>query len=260
MELYLQFGYGMMAHSEELIGRWGKGTVILSPRDLTPKQIPTFAKKILRAGGRCLIDPQFYEPRANMPRLNSHPYWLNDYSTSLLSNGLALDDMLVELSALNESARTEAFIVPGIYAPQVDGDWVHIQNMILEKASHYIVDRSRIATICLSEGALRSREQVEEVLAEAEAWNVDGYYVVCEHPANQYLVADPLWLSNLLMLSAGLKLHGRTVIVGYSAHQSLCLASANVDAIASGTWLNVRSFTTDKFIQPEEDQQMNRAT
>jgi hypothetical protein len=35
MELYLQFGYGMMEHTRRLVDEWDGGTVILSPRDLT---------------------------------------------------------------------------------------------------------------------------------------------------------------------------------------------------------------------------------
>ena len=37
MELHLQFGFGMMEHCRHLLTEWGSGTVVLSPRDLTPK-------------------------------------------------------------------------------------------------------------------------------------------------------------------------------------------------------------------------------
>ena len=82
---------------------------------------------------------------------------------------------------------------------------------------------------------------------------------MAEHPTSDYLADDPLWLGNLLNLSAGLKLQGREVVVGYCSHQMLCLAAANVDAIASGTFLNVRSFSTNRFQQPEEDSKGKRA-
>ncbi len=41
MNLYLQLGHGMMEHCRHLISRWGGGTVILSPRDLSPDQLPS---------------------------------------------------------------------------------------------------------------------------------------------------------------------------------------------------------------------------
>jgi hypothetical protein len=39
MELFLQFGSGMMGLSKDLFSEWGGGTAILSPRDLDPNQI-----------------------------------------------------------------------------------------------------------------------------------------------------------------------------------------------------------------------------
>ena len=39
MELALQFGWGMMAHSRTLVQEWGGGAVILSPRDLNGDQL-----------------------------------------------------------------------------------------------------------------------------------------------------------------------------------------------------------------------------
>lgn len=67
-------------------------------------------------------------------------------------------------------------------------------------------------------------------------------------------------MSNLALLVAGLKLQNKKVIVGYSNHQMLLLSCSNVDAIASGTFLNIRHFSTDKFDETDEDSQSRRAT
>jgi len=67
-----------------------------------------------------------------------------------------------------------------------------------------------------------------------------------------------MWLTNLLFLCAGLKQQGKEVVVGYANHQLLALACANIDALASGTWLDVRSFTTVKFQEPELDEVSRR--
>jgi hypothetical protein len=50
------------------------------------------------------------------------------------------------------------------------------------------------------------------------------------------------------------------VICGYSNHQMLALACANVTAIASGTWMNVRSFPPDKFRRVYDEEIKQRAT
>jgi len=114
------------------------------------------------------------------------------------------------------------------------------------------------STIALSTDATADESQIEAVVEEAARWNVSGFYVVAQ--AAKYLVEDINWLANLLILTAGLKLLGKKVIVGYSNHQSLCLAAANVDAIASGTWLNVRAFDPSKFYIPDEDEVSRRTT
>lgn len=51
-----------------------------------------------------------------------------------------------------------------------------------------------------------------------------------------------MWLSNLLQICAAIKLSGKKLIVGYGNHQLLCLTAAGVDAMATGTYLNVRHF------------------
>jgi len=142
----------------------------------------------------------------------------------------------------------------------VDDDWLAVQNTVITEAVRVVTDRPLLATVCLSGEALRFEEQIEIVLNAAESWQVSGVYLVPEHPATQYLVDDPMWLGNLLVLCAGLKLQGKDVIVGYSSHQMLCLAAARVEAIGSGTWLNVRSFTPDKFHEADGEEVSRRAT
>jgi len=254
MELYLQFGYGMMAHCQHLLDSWGRGTVIVSPRDLTADQIRRFGLQITGKGGNVLLDPQFYDPRATHPRLIRHEYWPNDFDTSMLNGGPELVRLLQRLLALNDLAQADQFIIPGIYAERVDDDWLAVQDSVISEAAAIVTDKPRIATICLSGETMRFEDQIEIVINSAENWDVEGLYIVPEHPDAQYLVDDPMWLTNLLVLCSGLKLQEKDVIVGYTSHQMLCLATSKVDAIASGIWLNVRSFSTGKFQETEEDE------
>jgi hypothetical protein len=50
------------------------------------------------------------------------------------------------------------------------------------------------------------------------------------------------------------------VILGYCTHQMLVANAAGVDAIASGTWMNVRSFPPEKFNATYEEEIRQRAT
>jgi hypothetical protein len=144
-------------------------------------------------------------------------------------------------------------------AQTVNEDWFALQEAVIAEApSHFDVD-GIIATIALSCEVMRSEAQVEAVVERAADWNVSGYYIVPETPS-AYLVDDPSWLANLLVLASGLKLSDKKTIVGYCNHQMLCLASADTDSIASGTWLNVRSFPPEKFYNPDDDQMSRRTT
>src|SRR5689334_11376800 len=82
MDLYLQFGYGMMDHCRSLLSAWGGGTVILSPRDLRHEQLVRLASEIIDTpNGAVLVDPQFYLPHADHERLVAHAYWPKDYDS-----------------------------------------------------------------------------------------------------------------------------------------------------------------------------------
>ena len=260
MELYLQFGYGMMEHCRALIAEWGAGTVILSPRDLSREQMVRLSGELREDGGSVMVDPQFYVPDANHGRLTSHDYWPENYSTGEFWSGGQLRDFMAALLQLNLELGCRDLILPGLHAETVTDDWLQIQRLTFEEVVRHDIDRFQlIATIALSAKAVRDVEQVHRILDEVNNWDVGGFYVVCQHPPGEYLVTDASWITNVLDLAAGLRLKGKRVIVGYCSHQLLVTACADVEAIASGTWVNVRSFPPEKFQASLEDEIKQKA-
>jgi hypothetical protein len=260
MKLYLQFGHGMIAHCDELFGDNIAEGVVLSPRDLTLKQLVDVAQNTTNANKRVLFDPQCYIRDADHERLTQHAYWKAFKKTAtnniLTSNGAA--QIVAPLYAYNLALETEAVVLPGLMADAVTQDWLTLHRNIATEGVRLVNDRPVFSTIALSTDATADESQIEAVVEEAARWKVSGFYVVAQ--AAKYLVEDINWLANLMILTAGLKLLGKKVIVGYSNHQSLCLATANVDVIASGTWLNVRAFDPSKFYIPDEDDVSRRTT
>jgi len=260
MKLYLQFGHGMIAHCDELLGGDIAEGVVLSPRDLALKQLMDVARNTNSASKAVLFDPQCYIRDADHPRLTEHAYWKVFKKTAtnniLTSSGAA--QIIGPLYAYNLVLETEAVVLPGLMADAVTSDWLNLHRNFATEGARLINDRPVYSTIALSADATLDESQIEAVVEDAARWNVSGFYVVVQ--AAKYLVEDINWLANLLILTAGLKLLGKKVIVGYSNHQSLCLAAANVDAIASGTWLNVRAFDPSKFYIPDEDDVSRRTT
>jgi hypothetical protein len=145
-------------------------------------------------------------------------------------------------------------------AGAVTDDYFAACEAVIEEASEHFGQNPVLATVALSSAGLLDETQIENLIERARTWNtVAGFYVVAETPG-AYLVENPLWLANFLILVSGLKLLRKSVLVGYANHQMLCLAAANVDSFASGTWLNVRAFQPDKFFTAAEDEVSRRAT
>ncbi len=261
MELYLQFGYGMMEHCRTLVSKWQGGTVVLSPRDLNGDQLVRLGRALNDIpGGRVLLDPQFYLPHADHERLCSHNYWPKSYETGTFWQGPNLTALLNQLGELNEKLGADAFVLPGLLSPEaLNEDWFVTQEAVLEEAIARNYGRPLIATVALSSEVLSRDDQVSILLERSERWKPSAFYVVCEHPSGQYLVDNANWLANVIDLAAGLRLNGAKVILGYCNHQMLIGSLAKVNAIASGTWMNVRSFPPEKFVSQYEDEMKQRA-
>lgn len=261
MQLYLQFGFGMMDHTSKLLEAWGGGGVILSPRDLEETQLRRVAAQASKLGAEPLLDPQCYMRDADHERLTKHGYFqtYQSSSTANLLSGSGARDVIARLRDLSRSIGATRHILPGLLARSVDEAWFLIHEQFIDAATQAFGGEQLIATIALSDEAVRNEGQVEAVIERVAEWPVAGFYVVGEAPS-AYLVEDPVWLANMLILASGLKLLRKSVIVGYANHQMLCLAACNIDLIAAGTWLNVRAFPTAKFYASEEDEVSRRTT
>lgn len=262
MELHLQFGFGMMEHCRHLLGKWGGGTVVLSPRDLNAGQLRRLAEDVADIdGGKTLLDPQFYVPHADHDRLCSHEFWPDDFASGSFFQGADMEFLVRQIVRLNEDLGTEAIILPGMLADPVEDLWLAHHESFLAAARKLVGGSKPLySTLALGEDTTRNREQITALLESATRWGADGYYIVCEHPKGNYLVQDPIWLAHVMDLTAGLRLAGAKVILGYCNHQALIAHVAGASAICSGTWMNVRSFPPDKFSKDFEEEIRRRAT
>lgn len=260
MELFLQFGFGMMEHCRHLISVWNGGTAILSPRDLTDKQLNNLASEIIKLeNGKVLLDPQFYLPKADHERLCSHEYWPSEYDSGTFFQGKALAELMRKIVALNESLNCQEIILPGFLSNGIDDTWLESQRAFLDTGKEIAGSCPVYSTIALNDSTACDQDQIATLLDYASKWNPDGYYIVCEHPKGEYLVENPIWLANILDLTAGLKMLGAKVIIGYCNHQMLAANVARANAICSGTWMNVRSFPPIKFRANYDEEIRQRA-
>lgn len=253
MRLYLQFGHGMMDHTTTLLKEWGDGGVLLSPRDLDDAQLRKMAKRLRKISAEVLLDPQCFVRDADHRRLTEHEYWkvYKDCSTGSIVTGEGAARLIQSLTELNQQLDATRFVIPGLLASEVTNEWCAFHEQLVDAAAKRLPQGSLIATLALSSAAVKDEAQVEALVERVALWPVGAFYIVSEAPSS-YLVDDPVWIANVLILTSGLKLLGREVLVGYGNHQLLALAAAGVDGMASGTWLNVRAFPVDKFYTPED--------
>lgn len=255
MELFLQFGHGMKNLSIELSKKWGGLTSILSPRDMNPLQMVKWCEDFKKNNIKCLFDPQLYVPKGEQKNLVQYSYWDKGFSTNLGSSDTYEISIIKKIKEYNDIADTFAFICPSILKPFSDvwhNNYINETNKIITAAQNTIIDKPIWATLSLPCNFLVQKEdEIERFIQDIAEFNVDGYYIIAEAPEKKYLIDNPLWLINVFHICAALKLLNKTVIYGYGNHQLLPLSMAKVDAIASGTWLNVRSFT-NRFIDNDE--------
>ncbi|MFA6811073.1 MAG: hypothetical protein WCR47_08460 [Desulfoplanes sp.] len=255
MDLYLQIGHGMMGHCRHLIEKWGEGTVILSPKNMTKAQILKFSSDIKKLNGSVLIDPQFYIPRSSQHNLHKHSFWPDDFSsTNAFFTGNGLDVFLrtfIEDYVL--PAACSALIVPGLLLDdEVNEDWDTINHSIFDSLSKFNLSIPKYMTLCIGSNVFMSEDKTHALLEMVEDYPVEGFYLIPEHPGNDYLVDNVSWLFNVMDFVAGLKIKNKHIIIGYSNHQFLAFALAKADAICAGSWLKTRMFPRGDFDIDEE--------
>ncbi len=257
MELFIQMGYQTSKLATEHLEDFGSGTVILSPMNIIPKNIGNYASKVHKKNGSILVDPQLYYPRKVQKKLSEYAFWPQEDITALESG--QFDKVVYELSLLNKEIEADMFLLPSNTTNRVDHIWNRIQKTIIESAKKYMPDIELVHTIALSSDVVNDEMQIEKIISFVEEWDVEGVYIVCEHPQKYYLVDKPLWVSNIMSLAAGIKRQQKKVIVGYANHQLLCLALTKCDAIAAGNFLNLRWFKPEHFETITEPQPSRRA-
>lgn len=250
MELYLQMGHGMKSLAQEMIGLWGKGKVIISPVNFSQNQLVDFATKIQKCGGTVLFDPQMFYPKEGHYKLHSYDYWPNEGSS--ITSDSENQSINTELLRINNEINSPSIILPGKEINEKDFEYAFVW---MQKSIDFFrnkSDKKILATLCLFSETVRDSNAIEVLVDRLSELDVDGFYII-PHPSNgDYIVSDPLWTIGIMKLITCLKLQRKQVIVGYTNHQGLLYSLSNIDGIASGTYMNTRSFVPSKFKSPTD--------
>lgn len=258
MELYLQMGHGMQAMIEELIQVWHGGNVILSPVNIRQDRLNDFAKKVISSGGSVIFDPQMFYPKEGHTKLKAYDYWPQENVSVTSEDGNGAINR--ELLRINNQINSSQIILPGI---EMKEDGLAYGLKWMKDSALYFSDKTDkplLATLCLYPETIKNTEAIEALVEQLKSMAVDGFYIIPHPSNNEYIVSDPIWVIGVMKLLTCLKLSNKKVIVGYSNHQGLLYSLANVDGIASGTYMNTRSFAPQKFKSPTDDDIKHKST
>ena len=257
MDLYLQMGHGMQDMSVTMIKRWGGGTVLISPVNVAPSKLSALSGKIQKVGGDVLFDPQLFYPKDGNSNLTKYSYW-PETGITVDPSGTA-KSIMSQLLNLNNEISSSAIIIPSMELKDMNMSYGF---EFIRQSATYCSDKSSkeiLATICFYPEIFRSKEILEMIIEKLLLMPVSGYYIV-PHPSNgEYIISDPLWMIGMLKLLVCLKHAKRKVIVGFANHQSLVYSLAKVDAIASGNFMNTRTFTPKRFMSRKDDDEGRRS-
>ena len=256
MELYLQMGHGMQRLSKELLSQWGYGHVIISPVNIKQQSLEKFSKEIRALNGKLYFDPQIFYPHDANTKLKEYDYW----PQGSLSDTSTLSSIHHYLLELNNNIGTEAIILPSTKLDETS--FYRVIKQLSDGANFFRGRTSKklYATLCIASETIRNQEFIENSLDSITKLDVDGFYLIVQPSNGEYINSDTLWEIGLLKLAACLKLNQKKVIIGYANHQTLVASILKVDGIASGTYMNTRSFSPEKFQSYSDDDTKRKST
>ncbi len=263
MKFGIQMGYGLQQASIDLTRKWGGGAVVVTPRVFRfqngvpiESSIIKYCKRISKYASEVFFDPMLYIGKDQIRQVANAKY-------SQRVNGTNADGYLnaiPEILALNEECNTSATILPSWTIGVCDNEWALYQERSSHVAKQQNAERRVFVTLSLSSDLLKQVETIDWIAENSDRWHSDGAFLALEHPNNDYLTHEPLWLLNVLCLIASLKRTGKEVMIGYGSHQLLFSALAKCDYLCCGNFLNVRRFHTEDFRQSREEARGHRAT
>ncbi len=235
----LQQGWGMLAQIKVYLQQHPDTGVILSPRVSDQDQMECYQPEYSSIPGPdVLFDPHFYEPRTDLPRILSYPYFQNyNFRTQSFDTRRFCESVIdYQLNTLQLSS----VILPGRYTNSLSESWLQMHHEFAHIGSS-TSGHVTYSTIAVGPDVILNPDNFNTILDEVINYPIDGIYFIFEHPNDDFLLNEE-FIYVVLDGILSTVLSNKRVILGYANQQSLVFAAAGVDCIASGNYRNVRSF------------------
>jgi hypothetical protein len=236
----LQQGWGMLQQIKELIINGSATGAIMSPRICDRNQMEKHLPIIGRlARGHVFFDPHFYEPRTDLEKVLTYPYFEElDFTTGRFDHREFCTRVV---KYQREVLSLDNIIIPGRYTNSLNEAWLRMHYECAEHGTQISEGSMAYSTIAIGPDVVLNRDSMNSLVDEIVNYATQGVYLVYEHPRNSYFMNEE-FLYILLGAFLSIALAGKSIIVGYGNQQSLAFLAAGVDAIGSGNYRNVRAF------------------
>lgn len=243
----LQQGWGMLDKIQTFLELHNDSGVVLSPRICDRDQLERYAPVFSSISeAKILFDPFFYEPRTDLWRVLSYPYFdYYDFQTQSF-NARSFCENVIDYQI--NTLELQSIVLPGRYINSLTESWLEMQHDFANLGSS-TSDKFIYSTLAIGPDVILNSDNFNTIIDEVVNYPVEGVYFVYEHPDNDFLL-DEEFIYVMLDGLLSIVLSGKQVIIGYANQQSIVFAASGVDFIASGNYRNVRAFdhqnSTDK--------------
>jgi len=268
MKILAQHGFGPKDKLAEGLRRGIIGGAILSPRYLSPDRMTTQVTNIRDAGGRVLIDPEFYgaefesHPDPKLGCLEEWDYFEQPRRRDLIS-GRAVPGLIERALADQLQMGVSDWIAPNVYVREADSIDTAVALHFVSQAkveSAKLGDLPVFATLALHRDAILDGDEFRGIVDALTAIDEppDGYYVIVgsnEQGGSGKQVRSDLYqpqvIAGWMYLNYVLAINGARVINGYAHLLSPLLGACGAEATASGWFSGLRKFCIDRYRQQQ---------
>lgn len=266
MEILAQHGFGNGQRIERGLNDGLIQGAIFGAKDITPSKLADFLATIAAEypNSTRLFDPQFYaamiaaKPGARLGSLmgeDSYPYFETRRRRDLEREQQVIDD-LESILQFQAGLPVTALIAPNIVIQRsFDSVEATVSKSFLRNAARIRNEVANgvplYATLAVSSAALNDRIELQNFLQEITEIDEppDGFYLLLEKPDTTIpaTLTEPDVLSRWMLMNHTLKLNGFRVINGYTDVLAPYLGAAGADAVASGWYNTLKTFSLKKF-------------
>lgn len=266
MNLLAQHGFGAGTRIERGLREGLLDGVIFGAKDIAPAKLGELLEQTAASfpESERYFDPQYYavfiasQPGARLGSLvgtDGHSYFEARRRRDLERESQVVTDLRTVLQS------QAALPVTGLIAPNIvirrsfDSVEATIAKSFLrnavEAASNVVDGRPLYATLAVSTTALADRIELQNFLQEITEIDQppDGFYLLVERPDQSIPpgLSEPDVLSRWMLINHTLELNGFKIINGYADALAPYLAAAGADAVGTGWYNTLKTFSLKKF-------------